>query len=200
MHLQALSVYVSACECVCVSMCNVHVSLLIAVMCDGYWLADIQELTVSDTLHTHCVMCDGYWLAGIQELTVSDTLRTHCVMCDGYWLADIQELTVSGYWLDDIQELTVSDTLRTHCVICDGYWHAGIQELTVSDTLRTHRANAAQSMAGGVSNSLQVQWPAVIQCCDPCCVYGGSFYFAWTFSTVYQWNWILDCLKNVCLN
>ena len=144
---------------------------------------------------TLCVLT--VWYVMVIDMLVSLLIA---VMCDGYWLADIQELTVSGYWLDDIQELTVSDTLRTHCVICDGYWHAGIQELTVSDTLRTHRANAAQSMAGGVSNSLQVQWPAVIQCCDPCCVYGGSFYFAWTFSTVYQWNWILDCLKNVCLN
>jgi len=38
-----------------------------------------------------------------------------------------------------------------------GYWISGTQELTVSDTLRTNRANAPQSMAGGLSNSLQVR-------------------------------------------
>ena len=30
------------------------------------------------------------------------------------------------------------------------------QELTVSDTLRAHRANAPQSMAGGLSDAVQV--------------------------------------------
>ena len=53
----------------------------------------------------------------------------------------------------------------------------------MSDTLRTHRADAPQSMAGGVSNSVQVhRYSAMILVTSSIYfVYSGSFNFACMF-------------------